>query len=244
MPTPAIVPVAIITGAGSGIGRATAVTLSGKGYALALVGRTLDALEKTAELCIGESLCVSADVGDPHSAAEIVDSTLARFGRIDALVNNAGHAPSLSIDKTSPETVAEVFGVNAMGAANLIAACWAVFARQHAEKRLHTRGQRVVNVSSMATADPFPGLFAYAAAKASVNVMVKSIAKEGAEIGVKGFSVAPGAVETAMLRGIVSVEDFPTSKCLTPEQVASVIAACLLGERDGDNGETIFLARP
>jgi len=246
MPTSPVVPVAIITGAGSGIGRATAAVLSSKGYSVVLVARTLDALEKTAELCPGESLCVSADVGEPDAAVEVVDSTLARFGRIDALVNNAGIAPMLPIDKTTPEVLADVFAVNAIGPANLIAACWAVFARQHAEGRLPPppRGQCVVNVSSMATADPFPGLFAYAAAKASVNVMVKSIAKEGAQIGVKGFSVAPGAVETAMLRAIVSKEALPTSKTLKPEQVAAVIAACLLGERDGENGETIFLASP
>ncbi len=220
--------------------------LSKQGYCLVLVARTLDALEKTAELCAGESLCISADVAEPGAAVEIVGSTLARFGRIDALVNNAGLAPMAPIDRTNPEMVREVFAVNAHAPANLIAACWAVFARQHAEKRLHPppRGQCVVNVSSMATADPFPGLFAYAAAKAAVNLMAKSIAKEGAEIGVKGFSVAPGAVETPMLRAIVSKEALPTSQTLRPEQVAEVIVACLLGERDKENGGTIFVASP
>lgn len=244
MPTSPVVPVAIITGAGSGIGRAAAVMLSQKGYSLVLVARTLDALEKTAELCTGESLCVSADVAAAGAAEEIVDSALARFGRIDALVNNAGLAPMAPIDRTNPELVASVFAVNAIAPANLISACWRVFATQHAEKRLHPRAQRIVNISSMATADPFPGLFAYAAAKASVNVMVKSIANEGAAIGVKGFAVAPGAVETPMLRAIVSAKDLPPEKCLTPEQVAAVITACLMGERDKDNGETIFLASP
>lgn len=218
--------------------------LSGRGYAVVLVARTLDALEKTAELCTGESLCISADVSARGRAGEIVDSTLARFGRIDALVNNAGYAPVLPIDKTTPDVVKEVFKVNAHAPANLIAACWPVFARQHAERKLHPRGQCVVNVSSMATADPFPGLFAYAAAKGAVNVMVKSIANEGREIGVKGFAVAPGAVETPMLRGIVSEKDLPRERTLTPEYVAGVIVGCLLGERDAQNGQTIFLASP
>jgi meso-butanediol dehydrogenase/(S,S)-butanediol dehydrogenase/diacetyl reductase len=238
------VPVAIVTGAGSGIGRAAAVVLSSKGYRLVLVARTLDALEKTGEMCAGESLCISADVGEPGAASEIVDSALARFGRLDVLVNNAGHAPMLPIDRSTPEVIDEVFRVNALAPANLIAACWAVFARQHAEKTVHSLGHRVVNVSSMATADPFPGLFAYAAAKASVNVMVKSVANEGGAIGVKGFSVAPGAVETPMLRGIVSEEALPRSRTLAPETVAGVIVACLLGERDVENGGTIFVPSP
>lgn len=240
-------PVAIVTGAGSGIGRATAVMLAQRGYAVVLVARTLDALEKTAELCPaggGESLCVAADVSEAEAATEIVDCALARFGRIDALVNNAGLAPLLPIGKTTPEVIDDVFAVNALGPAYLIAACWAVFARQHAEGRVGALGQRVVNTSTMATADPFPGFFAYAAAKASVNLMAKSVAKEGRAIGVKGFAVAPGAVETPMLRAILPATALPTSKCLTPEAVATVIVSCLMGERDGENGETIFLASP
>jgi NAD(P)-dependent dehydrogenase (short-subunit alcohol dehydrogenase family) len=218
--------------------------LSGKGYAVVLVARTLDALEQTAQACPGPSLCVACDVGEPGSAAEIVAAALERFGRIDALVNNAGAAPLQPIDKTTPEIVDQTFEVNAMGPARLIAACWPVFLRQHAEKRVLPGGHRVVNTSTMGTVDPFPGFFAYAAAKAGVNLMARSVAKEGRAIGVKGFAVAPGAVETPMLRANFPATKLPAAKCLSPDQVAQVIVACILGERDDKNGETILVPSP
>ncbi len=235
-------PVVIITGAGSGIGRAAAIELAARGYTLALAGRRIESLEETARLAPAEAVMISADIGDPDDARMIADSTIERFGRIDALVNNAGHAPMLSIEATTPEILGEVFAVNAIGPAMLIAACWPVFKRQHDAGTSHALGSRIVNISSLATDDPFPGLFAYASAKASVNLMARSCAKEGAEIGVRAFAVAPGAVETAMLRSLFTTSAIPTEACLTTEAVAAEIIACLLGQRDERNGQTIFIA--
>jgi NAD(P)-dependent dehydrogenase (short-subunit alcohol dehydrogenase family) len=239
-------PVAIITGAGSGIGRALALLLGGRGYDLVLVSRGRAALE---DLCgelarrspAARTLVHAGDVGDEHAAGAIVAATLDRFGRLDALVNNAGRAPLTPIGATTPALLAEVYAVNALGPARLIAAAWAVFERQHRAGSSHRLGARVVNVSTMGTLDPFPGFFAYASAKASVNVMAKSVAIEGASIGVRGFAVAPGAVETPMLRGLFGPGAIPPEACLSAEAVAAEIAACLAGERDEYNGKTIVL---
>lgn len=238
-------PVAIVTGAGSGIGRATAVALGREGFDVVLVGRRAEALEATGALLPGECahVCVPLDVADPHSAHVMVTSCLGRFGRLDVLVNNAGMAALMPIDRTSPETIERVFMTNAVGPACAIARAWTVFKRQHAEGRVGRVGHCVVNVSTYGTSDPFPGFFAYASSKASLNLMARSCAKEGKAIGVRAFAVAPGAVETPMLRGLFSESALPPSKCLTPEDVAAEIVACVEGERDERNGETIYLRK-
>ena len=237
-------PVAIVTGAGSGIGRATAVLLAQSGFNLVLVGRRMGALEETVGLFPegAEGHCVSADLGDSEQAGSIAKSAVERFGRLDVVVNNAAVAPLLPIDETSSKLIEEVYAVNAVGPACTIAAAWEVFKKQHAEGRSWRLGACVVNVSTMGTMDPFPGFFAYASSKAALNVMAKSCANEGKSIGVRAFSVAPGAVETEMLRTIFSKEVLPPDKCMAAQRVAEEIVACVLGERDVNNGKTVFMS--
>lgn len=227
-------PVAIVTGAGSGIGRETAKMLSALDHAVVLVGRRLEALEATAELLEGASLSISANVGEPDAALEIVDSAMERFGRIDVLVNNAGAAPLADIDKTTPELLEEVYAVNTFGPALLIAAAWPHMAAAG-------RGC-VVNVSTLGTHDPFPGFFAYASAKAAVNLMARSCAREGLARNIRGFAVAPGAVETEMLRANFSESRVPRAACLSPEDVARVIVDCVMGRYDVRNGDTLYMS--
>ena len=228
--------VALVTGAGSGIGRATAVLLSGRGWRVVLAGRRRGALAETAQSLAGESLAVPGDVGDAGDAARVVDAAASRFGRLDALVNNAGYAPLLPIEHTTPEVIDEVYRVNALGPAYMIARAWPIFVRRGAGC--------VVNVSTIGTFDPFPGFFAYAAAKAAVNSMARSCAKEGAPHNIRAFAVAPGAVETSMLRAIIPESSLPRSACLAPEDVASVIVGCIEGDYDSRSGETITLGSP
>lgn len=228
-------PIAIVTGAGSGIGRATAVMLAQRGFSLALVGRRKEPLEQTAA-SLGGALILSVDISDAAACQAVISETESRFGRIDALVNNAGAAPLMSIDKSAPAVIDEVFGVNALAPAYLTHYVWPVFARQK-------RGC-IVNISTMGTIDPFPGFFAYAAAKASVNLMALSCANEGKRLGIRAFSIAPGAVETAMLRGNFPESRLPRTRTLPPEAVAEVIVECIEGKRDQDNGKTIALKSP
>lgn len=240
-----ITPVALVTGAGSGIGRAVARQLGAAGYRVVLVGRRADALEETAaslpEGC--ESLCVPADVSDPASGHVMVTTCLGRFGRLDVLVNNAGVAPLKPIDQTDAELIQQAFFTNSIGPACTIAAAWMVFRRQFEEQRMAPRGHCVINISTLGTLDPFPGFFAYAASKAGLNLMARSCAKEGAAIGVRAFAVAPGAVETPMLRGLFDPATLPSEACMTPEEVAEEVMACVNGERDRKNGETIFMSK-
>lgn len=228
-------PAALITGAGSGIGRATAVALAREGYRLALVGRRAEPLAQTAAALPSgsHSIQIIADVAKPEDAARMIDAAAAAFGRLDALVNNAGFAPLLPIDRTTPEILRQVYNTNALGPAYAIARAWPIFVRQ--------RRGCIVNLSTLGTFDPFPGFFAYAAAKAAVNLMALSCANEGREHNIRAFAIAPGAVETEMLRANFPESVIPRSKTLPPESVAQVIVECVLGKRDEQNGRTIIV---
>ena len=105
--------IALITGAGSGIGRAVAVTLSANGWAVVLAGRRADRLAETAALCAGESLVHPADVSDPEAITGLFDAVRARFGRLDMLFNNAGMgAPPVPLEDITLEQWQGVVNVN------------------------------------------------------------------------------------------------------------------------------------
>lgn len=229
--------VAVVTGGGSGIGRCTAHELAALGARVVLVGRNPDKLHTVAgEIAQDAGVAEGrvCDIRDEAAVSALVAEVLAAHGRIDALVNNAGAAPLAGIAQTTPAMLEETFAVNALGPANLIAAAWPIMAA--------AKSGCIVNVSTMGTQDPFPGFFAYAAAKASVNLMARSCAKEGRAVGIRAFSIAPGAVETPMLRANFNEARVPRSAALTPEAVATLIVDCIAGKHDARNGDTIFIS--
>ena len=232
MSEPTTPSVAIITGSGRGIGRATALELSRRGYRLALVARGADNLNETARLA-GGALCCPADVTDPRQVDRIVEQTLGRYGRIDAVVNNAGLAPVRPIREMSPEEWRAVIDTNLSAAFYLTRAAWPSFERQ--------RSGVVVNVSSAAARDPFPGFAAYGAAKAGLNLFGLSAAREGEAIGVRVHTIAPSATETAMFRQLMTAEQYPAEKTLDPADVARIIAQCVTGELRYPSGEVIYV---
>lgn len=228
-------PVAIITGAGRGIGRATAIELRGLEYRVALVSRTERDLRETDELCGRESLVIAADVSVPKAADTIVSRALERFGRIDALVNAAGHAPVLDFEATTPQLWREVIDANLSSAFYLSRAVWPTYRKRG--------GGVIVNLSSFAARDPFPRFAAYSAAKAGLNLLTLSLAREGAPLGIRVHAIAPAAVETQMFRKILSHDEFPTAKALSPREVAAVIGKCVSGEMRHASGEVIWLQK-
>ncbi len=234
-------PVAIVTGAGSGIGREVALLLAEEGWAQTIAGRRVDRLRETHEACARRGaadrvLVVAADLARPGAPREIVERTLDVWGRLDALVNNAAALVAAPLAATTPGLLAEVLAVNVHGPALLVAAAWPAFVRQG--------GGRVVNVSSMATVDPFPGLAVYAASKAALESLTRSIVREGRHSGVTAYTVVPGAVETEMLRRVVSTMELPLEAALEPRAVAGVIVECATGRRAGEGGPTIMVPSP
>lgn len=223
-------PAAIITGGTAGIGLATARLFLERGWRVLIVGRDQERLAEALNTLGNGAQGCRADVGSADGPGAIVGACLRAFGRIDALVNNAGVAPLVPLAQHSAQLIEQCFATNAIGPAKLILAAW-----PHLSV---TRG-RVVNVSSMATRDPYPGFFAYAASKAGVELMVRSVAKEGVSAGIKAFAVAPGATETSMFRAIFDESAVPRDAVLDPAAVGALIVQCATGQRDKDNGATI-----
>lgn len=225
-------PVAIVTGAGQGIGRATAVELARLGYRVVLAGRTRETLEETSRE-IGGGLVVVADVGQADQAESLAQQTLQTFGRVDVLVNNAGYAPLAGIEDLTNDLWRQIIDTNLSAAFYLSRALWPTFRKQQAGV--------IVNISSLSSRDPFPGLAAYGAAKAGLNLLGLGLAREGAAIGVRVHTLALGAVETAMFRSIRTEEQFPKTRTLDPAEVAKIIGKCATGELRYTSGEVIYL---
>ena len=228
-------PVAIVTGASRGIGLATARELAARGYRLTLVARSEADLKKAAESCLG-ALIVPADVSREADVDRVVSQTLDAMGRVDALVNNAGLAIMKPIDEFTTDEWHATIDVNLSAAFFLCRKLWPVWRRQGG-------GGVVVNVSSIAARDPFPGFAAYGAAKAGLNILGQALAGEGAEIGVRVHTVAPAATETAMLRSLFTEAQYESSKTMAPVDVARIIVQCICGDLKYTSGQVIYVQK-
>jgi NAD(P)-dependent dehydrogenase (short-subunit alcohol dehydrogenase family) len=228
-------PVVIITGAGSGVGRDLAVLMAEAGYTCVLAARTKANLESTtafvaAEYADAKTLVVPTDVSDPGQVQALIESTLESFGRIDALANVAGFAPLQPIQRIEDETLHKCTAVNFNAVVYATRAVWPHF-------KEHKRGA-ICNVSSMGAFDPFTGFNIYGAMKAAVNIFTKATADEGKRLNVNAYAIAPGAIETPMLRENFSEKAIPAENTLDPMDVAAAIRDCLTGKTDMQSGET------
>jgi 3-oxoacyl-[acyl-carrier protein] reductase len=228
-------PVAVITGAGRGIGRATAVELARAGYRVVLAGRDGGALHETLSRAGGDGagVAVVTDVTKPDDVERLIAVAHDDFGRVDALVNNAGYAPVRSIREMTIAEWRAVLDTNLSAAFFATRAVWPLFEKQG--------GGVVVNISSAAARDPFAGFAAYGAAKAGLNLFGLSAAREGDHIGVRVHTIAPAATETEMFRGIMKHDQFPTEKTMDPADVAGIVLQCLRGDLRYTSGEVIYL---
>ncbi len=226
-------PVALVTGAGSGIGRAVALALGGRGYGVVLAGRDEGRLRETGATLAGAWAALATDLGDPAQAAAMVDGALARFGRVDVLVNAAGMLVTGSIAEHTAEAVTDVLAVNAAGPLVAVARLWPAFERQ--------RSGCVINISSSVSVHGLGGPLAYTASKGALDMLTLCCALEGRRCGVRAFSINPGPVETGMLRAFADESVVPTSRALPPEAVAALVLDCLDGRWDSRNGDTILV---
>ncbi len=228
--------VCVITGGSRGIGLATAVRFARGGAQLCISGRGARDLEAAAaQLRALGAECEAAalDVGRPDEARRLIARALERFGRIDVLVNNAGRAPLAKIEQFEASEFDATAAVNMAAVFHTSQAVWPVMRRQG--------GGVIVNVSSVASVDPFPGFAVYGASKAWVNVFSQALAVEGKPHNIRVYSVAPGAVETGMLRG--AFPDFPADQTLAPDDVAAVIESVCGDPLRPCTGQTIFVRK-
>jgi NAD(P)-dependent dehydrogenase (short-subunit alcohol dehydrogenase family) len=168
--------VAVVTGAGSGIGRSVAVAMCGAGYSVALVGRRRERLEETGALAGGEArvLPVAADVGQPEQVKALFARVREAFGRVDVLFNNAGaNAPGVPMEELSYAQWMEVVNVNLTGA--FLCAQEAV----RMMKAQEPRGGRIINNGSISAHVPRPNSVAYTATKHAITGLTKCISLDG-----------------------------------------------------------------
>jgi NAD(P)-dependent dehydrogenase (short-subunit alcohol dehydrogenase family) len=166
--------VAIVTGAGSGIGRAVALAMASAGYSVALAGRRLPELEQTAALATGGSLLpISTDVRQPESIRALFAATREKFGRLDVLFNNAGVNATTPTEDLTYERWSEVVSVNLTGA--FLCAQEAV--RQM--KSQQPQGGRIINNGSVSAHAPRPNSAAYTATKHAITGLTKSLSLDG-----------------------------------------------------------------
>ena len=216
--------VVIITGAGSGMGAATAKRFAKDGYKVVLNGRTKSKLQSVAdEIGSDHVLMIAGDISNPEDAANIVEQTIDTYGRLDVLVNNAAIAIFSKIEDLSLDDWNKQLSINTTGPFLMIKN-----AINHLEK---TKGS-IVNVSSVSGLGGDWNGFAYDATKGAINMMTQALALDFAAKGVRVNAVAPSLTDTDMTASITQnpemLEKFQTRIAMKragqPEEVADVIA--------------------
>ena len=208
-------PVVLITGALTGIGRATAIAFAKEGARLVVAGRHEDAGQQlAAELrrLGADAAFIKADVQHDDEVRDLVDQTIARFGRLDAAVNNAGtEGKPGPVTEQTAESYAATFDTNVLGT---------LLSMKHELRAMQAQGSgSIVNISSTYGHQGTRGASVYAASKHAVEGMTKSAALEAAAFGVRVNAVAPGPTETGMLNRFTG----------TPERKAALVSSVPLG---------------
>src|SRR3954454_3802384 len=177
---------ALVTGAGSGVGRASALALAEAGWSVALVGRRKEALEETASLGQADRfLPLPADVSKPDAVEAAFGQVKSRWGRLDLLFNNAGSGtPSLPIDELSVEQWLTVVGVNLTGSLLCARAAFGMMRHQSPQ------GGRIINNGSISAHTPRPGSLPYTSTKHAITGITKSLSLDG-----RPFDIACGQID-------------------------------------------------
>jgi len=179
---------AVITGAGSGIGRATALALLREGYSVVLAGRRSDVLKQIvaeADSMASRALAVSTDVSDPSSVRALFQKTKEQFGRLDLLFNNAGTgAPTIPLEELTVEQWRQVVDVNLTGAFLCTQEAFRLMKNQT------PRGGRIINNGSISAHTPRPHSAPYTATKHAITGLTKSIALDG-----RRYDIACGQID-------------------------------------------------
>ncbi len=236
--------VALVTGASRGIGRAVAVDLCGKGADVALIGRDAAALAETALACGAvrsgaRTLVVVADVADRAAMEGAVDETVEKLGGIHFAIANAGQSVDALLLRMKPEILEQMLSVNLKSAFYL---CGAV-----AKPMMRQRGGSIVLVSSIVGITGNAGQAAYAASKAGLFGLLKSLAKELGSRNIRVNAVAPGIIETAMTEKMPAamreyvVKQTALGRPGQPEDVSGVVSFLCSDAAGYVTGQTIVV---
>lgn len=192
--------ISLVTGAGSGVGRAAALALLGDGDTVYLVGRRLEPLQETAGLAqAGTAVAVTTDVTDPDSVAALFDRIKADHGRLDVLFNNAGMAaPATNFGDLTWAQWRDMLAVNLDGMFLCASAAFRMMRDQHPQ------GGRIINNGSISAHTPRPGSAPYTASKHAVTGLTKSISLDGRAFNIACGQIDIGNAATAMTKSMTA----------------------------------------
>lgn len=236
--------VALVTGAGQGIGRVTALRLAREGAAVGILDRNPETTSETVSIIkeIGaRARGLIVDVSDTEAVAEQVQTLREEFGSVDVLVNNAGFDRPGAFLKIDPDDFKAVWGVHVLGAINCCHACGPLMIGQG--------DGRIVNVSSIYAKVGSKGESAYCSAKAGLIGFTKSLAREWGSKGVRVNAVLPGLTETPTIRDFMSpkfkemmIAETPLGRAADPSEIASAIAFLASDDASFITGATLEVA--
>ncbi|MEE9295930.1 MAG: SDR family oxidoreductase [Phycisphaerae bacterium] len=228
--------VVVVTGGGRGIGRAICRRFAADGARIVAAARSGDELAETQRLVQqdgGTCRTIKTNVASSADVEKMIGMAVREFSRVDVLVNNAGVACNNSIEEFDLQVFDAMMAVNVGGVFYACRAVWPVM-REHG-------GGVIVNISSVAAVDPFPGFAAYGASKACVEALTRGLAAEGQACGIRVYGVGPGAVDTQMLRG--PFPDFPPEQCLKPADVAEAVWMMTQPSCQYSVGQTLYVKK-
>jgi NAD(P)-dependent dehydrogenase (short-subunit alcohol dehydrogenase family) len=224
--------VAVVTGASSGIGRATAEGFAARGARVALFARSAEKLESIAAAHMGQMIAIAGDVSDPQAIDRLFAATESRFGNCSILVNAAGIIDPKVLVETTPEQWDRMFAVNVRGAF--------LASRRALPSMLAGGSGAIVNVSSISGVvgpEKFPGFVSYCASKAALIAMTEALAVEVRDRGVRVNCISPGSVDTAMW----AKASGGAPAGMTPEEVAEAILFLASDRARSMNGQNLRL---
>ncbi|ESQ87566.1 3-oxoacyl-ACP reductase [Asticcacaulis sp. AC460] len=194
----AMTKIALVTGAGSGIGRATALHLSQAGYSVVLAGRRADALNDTAKLG-ANMLAVPTDITDPQAVSALFDKTVAEYGRLDVLFNNAGYNPPfLPLEDLPIDELRMTLDINILGAMLCAGEAMRIMKAQD------PHGGRIINTGSLSAHMPRPLSAAYSVSKHAITGLTRSLLMDGRAFGITCSQIDVGNAVTDMSTHMVS----------------------------------------